>query len=59
MMNAHRQGSMITRLAAGLLFVAGVMLMVFMMVTESEPGALPLLMVITGAIWSWRARVVR
>jgi hypothetical protein len=45
---------MITRLAAVILLMVGLLLVVFMIVTESEPGALPLFMVIAGMIACWR-----
>lgn len=50
---------MMIKLAASLWLLCGLILMVWMMISESEPGALPLLMVITGAIACWRVRVFR
>ena len=41
---------------AGILFV-GCLLLGYMVVVESEPGAIPLLLVVVGAVWSfvgWR-----
>ncbi len=34
-----------------LLIVAGSFLVTYMVLTENEPGALPLLLVVIGAIW--------
>lgn len=53
-MNGLRLRTMITRLAAVILLMVGLLLVVFMIVTESEPGALPLFMVIAGMIACWR-----
>lgn len=47
------------KLAALVFLLIGLMLLVYMVVYESEPGALSLLVVIIGSIWCWRARVFR
>jgi MYXO-CTERM domain-containing protein len=41
------------------LLVVGLLLMVLMISTESEPGALPLLLVLVGAGWLVASRVRR
>ncbi|MEU9577202.1 hypothetical protein [Streptomyces chilikensis] len=39
--------------------VTGLALMTVMIVTEDEPGALPLLLVVLGAVWFGAARLRR
>lgn len=39
------------RLLSILIAVIGILLMVFMITVESEPGAIPLLLIATGAGW--------
>jgi hypothetical protein len=39
--------------------VAGLILLTFMIVTEGEPGALPLLLLVLGAAWFALARLRR
>ena len=34
-----------------LVMVLGFLLLVFMIITEDEPGGIPLLLIVTGAIW--------
>jgi hypothetical protein len=58
-MSANRRRNIMTKLIARVVLTVGILLLVFMIVTEGEPGALPLLLVITGALASWRTRGVR
>jgi ABC-type multidrug transport system permease subunit len=48
---------------AGTIFLLGCVLLGYMVVVEGEPGAIPLLLVAVGAIWSFvirrRARSLR
>jgi hypothetical protein len=39
------------RIVSSLVIILGLVLLVFMIVVEDEPGALPLGMIITGTIW--------
>lgn len=39
-----------------LTIVVGVALLIFMVVTEDEPGAIPLLLIICGTVWYFTAR---
>lgn len=41
--------------AVGVLML-GFALLVYMIVVEDEPGAVPLAMIIGGAVWLWRTR---
>lgn len=43
-------------LLSALLLGVGLLLLAFMVVTEDEPGALPLGLVLTGAVWHVVAR---
>lgn len=43
-------------LLAALTAITGALLMIYMMVTESEPGAIPLLLIGGGAGWLWVRR---
>ncbi|HEX2203181.1 MAG TPA: hypothetical protein VHG91_07775 [Longimicrobium sp.] len=47
------------RLLSVLTIVTGVVLMIFMISTESEPGAIPLLLIVLGTGWYFvtRARI--
>ena len=46
-MEKHR----VHRLLSVLTIVLGVMLLIYMIVVESEPGAIPLLLIAVGTIW--------
>lgn len=58
-MSANRRRNIMTKLIARVVLTVGILLLVFMIVTEGEPGALPLLLVMAGALASWRTRGVR
>ena len=51
-------GKVGTQMAIGAaIFLVGCLLLGYMVVVESEPGAIPLLLVVVGAVWSfvgWR-----
>jgi len=42
-----------------IMLVLGLFLLVFMITVESEPGALPLALVVIGSIWHWISRKSR
>lgn len=44
-------------LIPGLITLIGIILLVFMMNTEGEPGAIPLLLIASGLIWFWTSRL--
>lgn len=41
---------------SSIVLVLGLILLVYMVTVESEPGALPLAMVLVGSIWHWISR---
>lgn len=43
-------------LLSGLITVVGIVLLVFMVTVESEPGAIPLLLIVIGIGWYFVAR---
>lgn len=45
------------RIMAAMLGALGVILLVFMITVEDEPGALPLLLILVAAVWALRLRV--
>jgi hypothetical protein len=51
MENKISQKLKINRALASFTVLLGVVLIIYMIKVEDEPGALPLLLVITGAIW--------
>lgn len=44
------------KILALITLIIGFALLIFMITVEDEPGALPLLMIITGAVWFFYAR---
>lgn len=53
----HRDRSVIHRRLAAALFVAGALLMAFKIREDSEPGAIPLLLVLASIAWFVTATV--
>jgi len=51
MTKTHRDTSKIQRYLSSILVIVGLILLVFMITVESEPGALPLLVFLTGVVW--------
>jgi len=51
MKNNITQTQKIGRIASLAILILGIALLIFMITFESEPGALPLLLVLTGTVW--------
>ncbi|REL37905.1 PEP-CTERM sorting domain-containing protein [Rhodohalobacter sp. SW132] len=51
-MNENQNKSSIAhRLIPFLLVIIGISMMVYMIIVEDEPGAIPLLMIVAGTVW--------
>ncbi|WP_421773678.1 hypothetical protein [Gracilimonas sp.] len=44
------------KLFSALMILIGFIILIFMIVVEDEPGAIPLLMILAGAVWFFGAR---
>jgi hypothetical protein len=52
MTKTHRDAFKIQRYLSSILVSVGLLLLVFMITVESEPGALPLLLFLSGVVWN-------
>lgn len=57
MMNENQNKSSIAhRLIPFLLVLIGISLLVYMIIVEDEPGAIPLLLIVAGSVWYFLGR---
>lgn len=56
-LSVYSTSARVQRMIASVLLLAGVMLMIFMVVVEDEPGALPLALIAGSSIWMILIRV--
>lgn len=52
----HTKKLMIHKVLSILITLVGIIVMIFMIIVESEPGAIPLLLVVLGAGWYFITR---
>lgn len=57
MNNESQQKSPVQRTLSIVLITVGLVLMIFMITVEDEPGAIPLFMILSGAVWFYRTRL--
>ncbi|OAN61081.1 hypothetical protein A8B79_06305 [Balneola sp. EhC07] len=52
-----QQKSPVQRTLSIVLITVGLMLMIFMITVEDEPGAIPLFMILSGIVWFYKTRL--
>jgi|11_taG_2_1085331.scaffolds.fasta_scaffold00021_91 hypothetical protein len=52
-----QQKKPVQRTLSILLMTLGLILMIFMITVEDEPGAIPLFMILTGIVWFYKTRL--
>lgn len=52
-----QQKSPVQRTLSIVLITVGLMLMIFMITVEDEPGAIPLFMILSGIVWFFKTRL--
>lgn len=52
-----QQKKPVQRTLSILLMTIGLILMIFMITVEDEPGAIPLFMILTGIVWFYKTRL--
>ena len=52
-----QQKSLVQRTLSILLMTLGLILMIFMITVEDEPGAIPLFMILSGIVWLYKTRL--
>lgn len=52
-----QQNSSVQRTLSIVLITVGLVLMIFMITVEDEPGAIPLFMILSGIVWFFKTRL--